>query len=346
MQEVGLQIVATGAVTPVGLTTRAFAAACRAGVSGVAETRFRDQQRQWLRGAVVPSPQPLAGVVKLKWMGALAVAECLQTSGADAALIDDVYLCVSEHERPGRPRGLDDALATELARVMDRAGSRSRMHIVAAGKVGVAAAVAACRTRLSAGAGRLGLILAVDSLIGRDVLAAYESEDRLLTGRNSNGFIPGEAACAILVAAAASRRGDVTCAGVAVTREEAKYGSEIPLRGDGLTAAVRQALLAGGVVEATVDFRIADLSGEQYYFREASLLSTRLFRAPRAVFPLWLPAESTGETGAAAGALSVAWFVDAVTHGYSPGSTAVCHCSDAGGGRAAMVLTGERTHVE
>jgi 3-oxoacyl-[acyl-carrier-protein] synthase-1 len=338
-------IVATGVVAPVGLTARAFATACRAGVSGVGETRFRDRQRQWIRGAAVPLPRPLGGTVKLARMCALALEECLTAHDVDLSRIGDVFLCVSEPDRPGRPPRLEQTLARDLAARVESDRHGARLHVIAAGKVGFAAAIEACRSRLAANPDKFGLIVGVDSFLESEALAVYDADDRVLTSNNSNGFIPGEAASAILVTAGSE---DVmaTCHGVATTREEAVYGSGIPLKGDGLTAAVREAISEAHLSENAVDFRIADLSGEQYYFREASLAASRLFRAPRERFPLWLPAESVGETGAAAGGLAAAWFADAVTHGYSPGRTAVCHFSDADGKRAALVLSGECTDVE
>jgi 3-oxoacyl-[acyl-carrier-protein] synthase-1 len=275
----------------------------------------------------------------------MALEECLHAPGADPSLIDDVFLCVSERERPGRPVRLEQVLTTEIAKLVNADRYGASLHVVAAGKVGFAAAIYECRSRLSADSGRYGLIVAVDSFIGGEVLAAYDAEDRLLTAHNSNGFIPGEAASAILVTAVTDDSVPA-CVGVGRTRERGIYGSGIPLKGDGLTAAVREAIKDARMTEAMVDFRIADLSGEQYYFREASLAASRLFRAPRERFALWLPAESVGETGAAAGALATAWFVDALAHGYSPGPTALCHLSDSDGGRAALILTGECADVE
>ncbi len=44
------------------------------------------------------------------------------------------------------------------------------------------------------------LVAGVDSFVSGPTLAAYEARERLLTSQNSNGFIPGEGAAAVLVA--------------------------------------------------------------------------------------------------------------------------------------------------
>ena len=57
--------------------------------------------------------------------------------------------------------------------------------------------------------------------------------------------------------------------------EKATIESEEPLRGDGLMQAIKGSLSDAGVDMSWLDFRIADVSGEQYWFKEASLAVTR-----------------------------------------------------------------------
>ena len=61
----------------------------------------------------------------------------------------------------------------------------------------------------------------------------------------------------------------------ALAVEKATIESDEPLRGDGLAAAYRQALDAAGLGLHEIDYRIADLSGEQYWFKEAASLLPR-----------------------------------------------------------------------
>ena len=60
--------------------------------------------------------------------------------------------------------------------------------------------------------------------------------------------------------------------------EQATIESEEPLRADGLTAAFRQALTAAGLAMADIGYRIGTMSGEQYWFKEVDLATSRLLR--------------------------------------------------------------------
>ena len=87
-----------------------------------------------------------------------------------------------------------------------------------------------------------------------------------------------------------------------------------------------------------LDFRITDNSGEQYYFKEASLALSRTLRQRKEGFDIWHPAESTGETGAASGVAVIATADDACRKGYSPGPRVLSHWANDAGPRAAVTL--------
>ena len=72
-----------------------------------------------------------------------------------------------------------------------------------------------------------------------------------------------------------------------------------PLRADGLAAAIRAALTEAGTTLAATDFRIVDVSGEQYGFKEATLALIRLLRVRKAEYDIWHPVDCIGEAGAA-----------------------------------------------
>ena len=58
------------------------------------------------------------------------------------------------------------------------------------------------------------LIAAADSLVSWPTLSDYERRDRVLTARNSNGFMPGEAAGALLVGESRDGSGQLVCTGI------------------------------------------------------------------------------------------------------------------------------------
>jgi 3-oxoacyl-[acyl-carrier-protein] synthase-1 len=181
------------------------------------------------------------------------------------------------------------------------------------------------------------LILGVDSFLNSRTLQAYIDAGRILTSVNSNGFMPGEAATAILVG---DRDGScaVAVTGLGFALESAHVASDLPLRADGLTRAVSGALQDAGRRFEEIDFRITDLSGEYYYFKEAALLTSRCLRTPKQEFDIWHPAECTGAIGAATGPLTLALASEAVKKRDSKGPRILCHSSADPGQRAAAIV--------
>jgi 3-oxoacyl-[acyl-carrier-protein] synthase-1 len=332
-----LNIVRTALACSVGNSAPAACAAIRAGISVTDETRFQDRGQEWLRAAQIHNVQPESGYGRLAKILAAVVDECTEELTADDLVRIPLLLCLSEESRPGRPQDLETTLLDRLRELAGARFSPSLSAVVARGKVSGAVALAHARKLVAGGAATHVLVAAVDSLLQRDSLIELEAEDRLLTSVNSNGFIPGEAASAVLVAGEAA--GDrVQCTGIGFGRELATITSNEPLRADGLVAAIRAALAEAQCDLADIHVRVSDLSGEHYYFRETALALSRLLRKPRETFPLWNPAECIGEIGAAVAPALMAVAHAAFIKGYSPGPSAILQFSNDSGERAAIVL--------
>ncbi|MDV7213932.1 hypothetical protein R4769_22685, partial [Azotobacter beijerinckii] len=171
-------------------------------------------------------------------------------------------------------------------------------------------------------------------------LAALEARERLLTSLNSNGFIPGEGAAAVLVGAPpAGEEPQLACLGLGFGVENATVESEDrPLRAEGLTNALRAALAEAGVGLERLDYRLTDISGEQYYFKEAALTLSRSLRVRKERFPLRHPADCIGECGAAIGPVLFAVALAACRKGYGDGPNILCHLGNDAGQRAVALL--------
>jgi 3-oxoacyl-[acyl-carrier-protein] synthase-1 len=102
---------------------------------------------------------------------------------------------------------------------------------------------------------------------------------------------------------------------------------------------MKASLQEAGTDIGSLDFRIADVAGEQYCFREASLAVTRILRTKMEEFDIWHAADCVAETGAAAGpiALNMAWH--ASENNYSKGKNILCHFGNDDGKRASVILT-------
>jgi 3-oxoacyl-[acyl-carrier-protein] synthase-1 len=327
----------TGLVTSVGLSAAQSCAAFRAKISNPTETRFIDSGGEWIMAHQVPLEQPWRGLSKLAKMAAMVIDEALDGVPRDEWAQIPLLLCVAEKDRPGRLQGLDDELFLQIQRELGATFAEASA-VVMQGRVAVAVALMQARHLITQSGHARVLIAATDSLLTWPTLSQYEGEERLLTARNSNGFMPGEGAGALLVDAARGQPGELVCSGIGFAREEAHLGSGEPLRADGLSQAIKAALAEAGCAMHDMDYRITDVAGEQYYFKEAALALSRTLRQRKETFDIWHPAECTGETGAATGATVIALAHAACQKAYSLGPNILAHLANDAGQRAALSL--------
>jgi 3-oxoacyl-[acyl-carrier-protein] synthase-1 len=335
MSSVPVAMHGVGLVTAVGLSAAESCAALRAKITNPTETRFIDSNGAWIMAHQVQLAQPWRGLTKLAKMAAMAIDEALEGVPRNEWRSLPLLLCVAERARPGRLDGLDDRLFQLVVDELD-ATFADESAVIAMGRVSGAVAFTKARELISRRkAGRV-LIAAADSLLTWPTLSHYEREGRLLTARNSNGFMPGEGAGALLVGPPHGEVGELLCTGVGFGHEHAHVLSEEPLRADGLSQAVKAALADAAERQPDTHFRVCDLSGEQYYFKEASLTMSRVRPYRGDVPELWHPAESTGETGAVSALVCLAVSASAARKAYAPGARALLHFANDAGERAAL----------
>ena len=332
-----IAIQSTGLVTSVGLTAAESCAAFRAKITNPTETRFIDSGGKWVMAHQVELEQPWRGLTKLAKMAAMAIEEALQHVPKKERSSLPLLLCVAEAERPGRMAGLDDQLFLQIQKELGVTFA-PESAVVTQGRVGVAVALAQARALTTKAKIPRVLIAATDSLLSWPTLSHYERQDRLLTAKNSNGFMPGEGAGALLVGAPQGQQGELVCTGIGFGRESAHIDSSEPLRAEGLSQAIKASLGEAGCQMHDMDFRIIDNSGEQYYFREAALALSRTLRQRKAEFDMWHPAECTGEAGAASGVAVIATAQAACSKAYTKGPNVLVHWASDAGQRAAVSL--------
>jgi len=331
-----LAVIASGMVTPVGFTWASSCAAMRAGIDGNAETRFMFDG-QWLIGCAVPLAENYCGREKLIQMALGSIRECLAAAGEIPSHAIPLLLCLSEPERPGRFIYDDENL---IAEIQDRLGLRFHedSQVFSLGRVGGVKALEGA-DRLLAARHPLVILAGVDSFLNTATLTHYHSLDRLKTEENSDGFIPGEAGAAVLLGhSSGTGSPSLQCLGTGWGKEQAYLGSEEPLRADGMIQAVRQALKDSGCTYKDLDFRIADISGENYGFKEAGLSLLRTMRDLKCNFDLWHPAEYIGEAGAAIVPVILSVALAACQKGYALGPGMLCHIGSDREERAACIL--------
>ncbi len=296
-----LAVKATGMVTAVGFNSPASCAAIRAGVSGVAKANLWDPESgTHLSAGKVNLPHWWEGLGKLAELVAPAIHECLLAAKPVPREQIPVFLGMAHPARPHRFAGIEDRLLEE---VEYRLNVNHNPHSKAIPNERVSGVIALNDVRQIIQSGRAAccIVAGVDSFLQQPVVRAYMGQRRILTSKNPNGFIPGEAGCAVLVTAAGdAAREELQIVGIGAGCEQATIDSDKPLRGDGLAQAVQAALGDAGIEMPETAYRITDANGEHYKFKEASLVKGRLFnkRSPQ-IYDLWHPSEYLGEIGAA-----------------------------------------------
>jgi 3-oxoacyl-[acyl-carrier-protein] synthase-1 len=309
----------------------------RAGIDGFSDLPYVDNEGEPIVGAIVPGlPHDLRGRARLVELLARAV------DGIEARLPPDLklnrlplLLCTREPERPGaRVNGLVTEVEARLGVDFRRDGSG---HI-ARGPVAAFESITQVRRILAERRADAYLIAAVDTLVDARSLYWLDHAKRLKTSVQTDGVIPGEAACVVFVTKRPMTPSHLAVRGLGFAEETATVLNEEPLLGKGMAAAVKGALAEASVAMHEVDFRLSDVAGESYAFEELVLAQSRLMRKTRESQDLWHPAGFVGDCGAAAGLVQFAWAEQAFARSYAPGPVALVHGSAAAGARAAVVV--------
>jgi 3-oxoacyl-[acyl-carrier-protein] synthase-1 len=334
-----LTVKATGMVTAVGFNSAASCAAIRAGISGIAKAKLWDTVAgDYINGGKVNLPQWWEGLGKLAELVAPAIYECFVAARPIFPDEIPILLGVADVRRPHRFAGLDEQLLAEIEyRLKVKHNPNSK--VIPKERISGVGALLEARRIIEGGGASVCAIAGVDSFLQQTVVAAYMEQRRLLTAGNSNGFIPGEAGCAVLVGLSSSGRQDeLEILGIGLAQETGTIETDKPTRADGMTEAVGAALGDAGLALHDTFYRITDLNGEHYKFKEAAIVEGRLLQKKVIeLYDLWHPIEYLGDIGAAIVPCVLAVALHAGKKGYAPGSRALCHFSNDNGERAALV---------
>lgn len=337
-----MYLAAPGLVCSVGLDADSAAAAMRAGIAQFEETGYLDNDGQPIIGAAVPGlDRTLTRGERLIQLLTLAITECLGKLPPVARPQQiPIIVCLSERNRPGGAADLARNIVGRIEHALGVSFHSGRSGAVAMGHTAAFRALRVARKLLDDDEIPACLVCGVDSYINAASLDWLERSERLKTEDESDGVIPGEAAAACLVTA--SRPGApgqaVRIKGLGFATEAATVLSTEVLHGDGLADAARKALADARMNMREIDFRVSDVTGESYGFREQILATARLMRVVKQEFPIWHAADSVGDTGAAAGLCQLIMSASGFSQGYAPGTRALCCTSAVGGARAAAIV--------
>jgi 3-oxoacyl-[acyl-carrier-protein] synthase I len=334
-----LAITASGLITSGGFSTTASLAAARAGLRTIRTANIWDPESGTYLGAgKVPLPHWSQSVDTLADLAATALHACFEEAAPLNPTDLPVLLGVASARRPHRLRSIEALLLPKIALRLG-ISLHPASQLIPRGPASMAVGIHQARELIAARRAPGVVIAGVDSLLHSRLCDHYLAQRRLLTPFNSNGFSVGEAGSAVLVEPAGARAGSLEIAGLGVALEEATIESDRPLHARGLTQAIRAALKEAGLTIQQVDYRIADLNGEHYKFKEMALAMGRFPRRPTPQpLELWHPIEHFGDVGAAVGPAIAALALDAARNSYAVGPTVLCTLCNDEGERAAVVL--------
>lgn len=328
-----LRVLGTGMCCAVGWTAKAARAAIRAGLDRFGESEFHDARGEPVIVARLPIGD-VWGARRLAMMFEAAVTEAASAVESLDPAKTALVLIVAEKGRPG----YSDEWARDCFRACESRFARPfhpESRILPLGRAGIAHALRDARELLLTGLKHV-IIAGVDSYLNAHSMNHFLRRRRVLASDSDDGFIPGEGAGAFVLTTGTGA--GLHIRGLGIADEAATIDNDLPARASGLTTAMRAALGESGYGMSELDFRMADIAGESFFFREAGHAVTRAFDRPRPHFPLLHITDSVGETGAAIGPLSIAYLSDAMARGHVPGARALLHFQNDGSARAALVV--------
>lgn len=334
-----VEIAGGGAVTPAGLTARQTCAAVRAGIAGFTLELLSDPLGVEQIMARVPSHRSLRDTPR-RWLVNLA-ARALREALAGAEAVPRALFLVPPERARDHPAHEDGPPEDLLADVAAAAGLRPNpaSRVIDGGDAAALGSLLFAAEALARGEAAEVVLVAVDSRLAPGEIARLRAAGRLLNDDTSQGMIPGEGAVALrIVPRGTGGAGATVVLGLATTREPDAVAGPRFSQGRALVQATRAALGGDGSLEPQVEFVVSNANGERYAHWEWTIAHARGFRTRRETFPLVLPAMSTGDLGAASGALSLLVLHDAFRRGHAPGRVALVEAASDGGLRSAALV--------
>ena len=338
-----MYITSTGMICPTGLEAASACAAMRAGIAAFEELPYLDNQGKPIIGShVTILDGRLKREERLIELLSLAITDCLENAKYDLP-IEDVPLLVGMAE-PDRENGgakLPARIIGEMEQKLNVRFHSTYSRAFNQGHVSGFLGLRIARDLMKERKVPACIVCGVDSYIDAGSLAWLDKLFRLKTDENSDGMIPGEGAASVLLQPQplSGIEYPVKIAGLGFGYEKASVSSEDPLLGIGLSDAARSALGEAGLQMHEIHFRLSDVTGESYGFKEQSIVIGRLIRVHREEgFPLLHCAEYIGNTGAAAGIIELIVSFHAYQKRYNPGDIAICFTSADSGKRAVSIL--------
>ena len=368
-----LAITGIGAVTPVGLSADASAAAFRASIPGmgpILSTLIASDSGgpepitggrvplEWFDGGPrdeewpgherfgtpIPTPDHLLvedGLERLVRLAVPAATESLrgQLGTSPPPTEFGLYLGIGA----GESRETGQALAAAVAKALS--GFRpAKTQVYRLGRAAGLVALHSAAADIADGKIRGAIVGGVDSLVRPTTFGKMSAAGLVKAAADAPGVMPGEAA-AFCVLEKDPRASAIVWLQVTAYAEEPTAGTTDPNQGVGLTKVLRAVREAGDFSHSPLV--ICDLDGDRYRALEWGLVGVRVFgdlhedpEAP-AAGQTWHPADCVGDTGAASGIMNCVWAAEILRKGYGRVDRIVVWGASHERPRAAALLTME-----
>ena len=217
-----------------------------------------------------------------------------------------------------------------------------RVKVEQGGNTAVLSELGTAAAWLDSGAVDQCIVLAADSYLDFERLRTLDLAYRLKSERGVDGFVPGEAAVALLLEPSTSRKTNhrprlARLTLPVLTQEPRPLAGDKPSTGTGLVTALRGALR--GLSESKpAGWFLCDMNGESYRAFEWGLARARLGEALAGDMVVQHPADCIGDTGAACAGLLIACATQAYVRKYAQHAAAVIWSAADAGSRGAMLV--------
>jgi 3-oxoacyl-[acyl-carrier-protein] synthase I len=338
----GVEVVAVGARTPVGVTAATSAAAVRAGISRGRMFPFITPRGEPI---VVASDTCLApeleGRERMLPLVESVLDEVIATFETNALGQVSVLLVLPE-ARPGFSDGDAEWLLTQVRACLASWNFPAQVSVAGLGHAGGIQAVGQAMSEAGRNGDALFLVVGVDSYHHRQTFMWLEGERRLAEPGIRTGFLPGEGAGCLVLASPGWRKVRqvprlAVLRSACTAKETLLRASETGSFGVGLSQAVIAATAAAGVrlPDEAADVEYIDINGERYRSEEFGFVALRVPSAFRS-FNYIAPADCWGDVGAAFAPLAVVLAVRSFARGYARGPRALVLAGSDSGLRGAM----------
>ncbi len=266
----------------------------------------------------------------------MAVADCAKAVGGIDPNHTALVLLAAEKERPHAEAVRYQETFAAIEEVCN-ARFHARSAIFPGGRAGIGKALLYSNKILRERQVAQVLLVGVDSYLDTATIQFYLNQEQLLCSGNSDGFVPGEGAAALLLTLAGREPG-LFIAGVGCGVEQSRPDGGTGNRALGLTEAIRQACAVADISPARLRFRLSDQNGVQYFSKEGANAYSRIMAEYKTFLPVLTIADCVGEVGAAAGVLMLAYLKTVMPRTDGPGKIGIMHLANHDGTRSACLI--------